>query len=391
MKQFRGDISTILLVASEVLQWISVTLDQYFDYKSITTNSVIRNIHLKCKFLLEALTIVASPLHIIYKIGTDMACKMKPMPMTESEKRITWLNLVRPSLFSSSNPNQIKPEAILNLRTKILAYQPEPVWPSLIQLLLSNNMQVAKTIMANLGQIVPGRDLEKPDYKLPKTISQGCEGYLCKYKCIGAADHTWSQAIGSSIIRIVMHGMRSQDSFIKLLEPLFKTMGEESWECLDMSHIWNLKKPIWFQSISHLMEPHILVAMDHILGKIESKRKLDKAEVRMDLRQTFEGIEDLLDIFPVQVFRLCLEIESKIKNEVRPIADSVLAQLIVSALYSLAVRIQQHLVETKGPRDKVDYMLAFAETLLNLHEEIKYLTHLQTLAVDIIRRDQGLR
>lgn len=384
-RQFKGDIHSILLISSEVLQWISVSVEQYFDFKSTMTmsNVVIRSIHLKCRMLIETLAVVASPLHVLYKITTDMARSMKPLALTEPEKRISWLNLVRPSLFTSSNPTKIKNEQILALRIKIMTYQPEPIWPSLVQLLLCSEMIVSQNIITNIGQLIPGTNDQ-----LPKTIHQGCEGCFCQNQCIGAADQTWSQAVGSSITRIVLQGMRSQDSLIKLFTPLFAAMNEEGLECLDRAQIWNLKKPIWFQGVCRLLEPHLLIAMDHVLVKIEAKRKLDKAEVRSDIRRTLEDVEDLMDILPVQIFRLSKEIETKAKaGNIRPIADSVLAQLIVSVLYGLVTRIQTSLNQSKASRDKMDYLLAFSEALLNLHEEVKFLQHLQNLATDLTKQN----
>ena len=383
-RQFKGDIHAILLISSEVLQWISVSIEQYFDFKSTMTmtNAVIRGIHLKCRMLIETLAVVASPLHVFYKVTTEMARSMKPLTLTEPEKRISWLNLVRPSLFTAINPPKIKKEQILALRTKILTYQPEPIWASLVQLLLSNEMRVSQNIMENIGQLVPSKN------QLPK-VHQGCGGCYCQNQCIGPADHTWSQAVGTSIIRIVWQGTQSQDSLIKLFTPLFESLNEEGWECLDMSQIWNLKKPIWFQGVCRLLEPHLLIAIDHVLIKIETKRKLDKAEVRSDIRRTLEDIEDLMEILPLPVFRLCQEIETKVVGNIRPIADSVLAQLIVTVLYGLIARIQHSLGQAKTSRDKTDYLLAFSEALLNLHDEVKFLQHLQNLALDLTKKNEN--
>ena len=50
----------------------------------------------------------------------------------------------------------IRQEAHITLMTKILAYQPEPIWPSIIQSLLSHGMKVSKLIILNFGAFVPG-------------------------------------------------------------------------------------------------------------------------------------------------------------------------------------------------------------------------------------------
>jgi hypothetical protein len=71
MRQFRGDVTTILFIASEALMWIAVTVDHLFDSLTIPISPLIRSIHVKCNKLLEAFCLVASPLHVLYKSAQE--------------------------------------------------------------------------------------------------------------------------------------------------------------------------------------------------------------------------------------------------------------------------------------------------------------------------------
>ena len=101
LRQFRGDISTMLLVASEVLMWISVNVDHMFDLRPIPINNIIRSIHIKCTKLVETMTLVVAPLHILYKVASDVSRPrvQRQSRMTESEKRTNWMHLFRYHLF----------------------------------------------------------------------------------------------------------------------------------------------------------------------------------------------------------------------------------------------------------------------------------------------------
>ena len=100
--------------------WISLSLDHFFDFSSVPLNSTIRNIHVKCSKLFEALSLVVAPLHILYKVTTELHKQTFPNQFSEKEKRIGWLRLVRPGLIDTDDPEKLKPDAHLALQAKLL-------------------------------------------------------------------------------------------------------------------------------------------------------------------------------------------------------------------------------------------------------------------------------
>ena len=123
-------------------------------------------------------------------------------------------------------------------------------------------MMISKMIVLNFGAFVPGKGSEAAGkMHLKPMTGASCKGFQCKGRCIGPADETWAQAVGSAVLRVVMQGIRSRDSLIHLLGGFFEKLSENSWEALNIDQIWNLKKPIWFQSIVHLIEPHLVPAL----------------------------------------------------------------------------------------------------------------------------------
>ena len=118
----------------------------------------------------------------------------------------TLISIIRSGLIHTHHLENIKQEAHITLMSKILSYQPEPSWPSIVQLLLSHEMKVAKLIILNFGAFVPGQVQNPTSTTILKPMSNGCKGFQCKKKCIGPADHTWPQAIGSGVVKIVLSG-----------------------------------------------------------------------------------------------------------------------------------------------------------------------------------------
>ncbi len=385
LRHFKGDVSTILLVASEVMMWIAVSLDQYFDLPSTPVNPVIRNIHTKCSKLFETLSLVVSPLHILYKVATDFQ-RHGVSSKTESEKRIGWLQMIRPGLMGLQHPDKMTPDAHLTLQAKLVAHQSEPMWPAIVMLLLSHKMKLSKLVLLNFGAFVPG---ENPTgSRQVKPMTQGCEGFQCQKKCIGPADEHWAQAVGSAIVRLVVQSINSRDCLIDLFQDFFEKLSTNSWECIDANQTWNMKRPIWLQAVIHLIEPHLIPALDAVLEKIESNKTIDKKDVRQDQRRIFENVLDVMELIPVPVLKLCAAIESKLPSYVQPTSGSVMVQMIICGIYNIVMKLQLPLTKIRAPRDKTDYLLAFGEALLNI--EMEELLEIKSIAAEIIKLDDSI-
>lgn len=75
----------------------------------------------------------------------------------------------------------------------------------------------------------------------------------------------WLKWAINKLLHIFFLGMRSHDSLIQLFDPLFEKLAASSWESVGMNHIWNPRRPIWFQSIIHLIEPHLVPVIQDLL------------------------------------------------------------------------------------------------------------------------------
>ena len=117
-------------------------------------------------------------------------------------------------------------------------------------------------------------------------------------------------------------GSRSQDSLIKLLNEFFEKLSPSSWESLDNNQTWNIKRPIWLQALIHMIEPHLVPVLHNIIEKLDSLAKLDKKDVKKDLKLVLTDVLDIIELIPVSILRLCVEIESRMPTYVKPLAGN---------------------------------------------------------------------
>ena len=148
-------------------------------------------------------------------------------------------------------------------------------------------MKVAKVLILNFGAFVPSQGQNSNSSRIIKPMSNGCKGFQCSNNCIGPADHTWPQAIGSGVVKIVLSGMRSNRSLIELFEPLFEKLAPSSWENVGFNHIWNSRRPIWFNSLIHLIEPHLTPLIKDLMVSIDSNRSWTLSQVTIGNFFTF--------------------------------------------------------------------------------------------------------
>ena len=94
--------------------------------RTLLSDQVVRSIHSKCRLLLEALTLIVSPLSVLYKTTLDVVKpkltstatpKLKP-----NEEMTLWLHLLRPTLYHSP---RLYFECCQNAQTEIMFVPPK--------------------------------------------------------------------------------------------------------------------------------------------------------------------------------------------------------------------------------------------------------------------------
>ena len=107
------------------------------------------------------------------------------------------------------------------------------------------------------------------------------------------------------------------------MNEFFEKLSPSSWESLDNNQTWNIKRPIWLQALIHMIEPHLVPVLHNIIEKLESLAKLDKKDVKKDLKTVLNDVLDIIELIPVPILRLCVEIESRMPSYVKPLAGKI--------------------------------------------------------------------
>ena len=87
------------------------------------------------------------------------------------------------------------------------------------------------------------------------------------------------------------------------------------------------------------------------------------------------------------ISRLCIDIEARLPKGIKPLAGSALVQFTICGLYSIIGRLQSTLTKARVPREKMDFVIAFAEALLSLTSSREDLIMIQTIATEILKLD----
>ena len=377
LPQYRGDITAILLIASEVLTFIAHSSGEMLGQSKPKPfgGQNVWNLHCKSRLLFNSLALVGSPLHALYKSALDcLKPKLKNAtlpPLENGDNNAIWLHMIRPGIFHTPNPELLSAESHLVILAKLAANQASPSWPLIVQVLLSHNMMVAKVILLHFGAFVPRTVQQtKPEQseEAPSTMIDGCKGFECRKKCIGPADVNWPQAVGSGVLKIILDGgIGGKDCLSLALENLFDRMSGSSWEAVNQTQLWNSRRPVWLQAIIHLVEPHTFPAVLELLDLVDSGRTWTLNQVQTAMKEVLTCLDEMIPIIPVPIIRLCMNnVQNRLPHGVEPLNNCVFTHILICALYDVNYRLQNVLQRENCPKEKVDFIIAFGEALVNL-------------------------
>ena len=85
-------------------------------------------------------------------------------------------------------------------------------------------------------------------------------------------------------------------------------------------------------------EPHVFPVMYELTDLMDSGKAWTLGHVTTAMKDVLGCLNDLVDIFPVSIIRLCQDIETRLPRNVRPLSNSVLVHVVVACLYSIISR-----------------------------------------------------
>ncbi|XP_064652487.1 uncharacterized protein KIAA0825-like isoform X2 [Lineus longissimus] len=253
-RQFRCDILSILLCASQLLLPGSNTSSRMMDASSEQTTHF--SIHNSCTSLVAAMAIVVSPLEFLYKTFKKGFSK-KRIGNEEREgvhgKPTDWLALIWPHLFQAgfSDLDDMQTTSALYLQLKLFSVQPEPNFPMMLQALLMKDFTLPIMI------------LTQPMGKLKRVRSQASSpskscGMAC---CLGEQCHSITKRQAENLfvpfVTILIKCSCSPDALGKVLLSVIGRSGD--WGLFEANSMpgKNSDIPLWLDAIHEALVPFI--------------------------------------------------------------------------------------------------------------------------------------
>ena len=79
------------------------------------------------------------------------------------------------------------------------------------------------------------------------------------------------------------------------------------------------------------------------------------------------SLVELVTVVPSPVLRVCInDIQNRLPSGVEPLSNSVIVHVMVSAVYGVVCKLQSVLKREKISKEKLDFVIAFGEALINL-------------------------
>jgi hypothetical protein len=119
------------------------------------------------------------------------------------------------------------------------------------------------------------------------------------------------QAVGSSVLYVVMHGNKNKEALTKVLSPVLSKLTPTAWSVLNKNIMWNLKRPVWLQGLIDLLEPYVQPVIDEMMDDVESGKSWTLAHVPEAVSRLLTGLSDIACLVPESFYevRLCKIVE----------------------------------------------------------------------------------
>ena len=103
------------------------------------------------------------------------------------------------------------------------------------------------------------------------------------------------------------------------------------------------------------------------------------------MKEVMTALIELVTVVPSCVLRVCMnDIQNRLPSGVEPLNNSVIVHVMISALYGIVCKLQSVLKREKVPKEKLDFVIAFGEALINLDTSAD-LTELNNAAKETLK------
>ncbi|KAL1117775.1 hypothetical protein AAG570_004090 [Ranatra chinensis] len=274
----------------------------------------VSHIHDKCHLLFGCLVFKGAPLSKLYKKffkGISNAECFEPIP---DGWIAPWFCSVSDDIdFHLKSVSDLGDKKAIALELSILNAQPSPSWGLLLKVLMMRQCWVATAMLEHL--------FDNP-CSIGTTEKNECAGFMCNGEC-----YLPSTDVEQALVHIIVAIGNAAEVKATLLGAL--ESRDTLWAAhLDRNQVWNQKLPGWLEA---LVEP-LAECLNPVVEIIERATK-EGASVEQQTALSIALLCRTTDCLPPGICQCSNLLEDIIPADCHPLADSVLIQLLVTALY----------------------------------------------------------
>ncbi|XP_067647757.1 uncharacterized protein [Eurosta solidaginis] len=378
-----ADISNILFCAAELLSFICESGEAYIGLQLPNQSAIIRDVHAKCRELFYCLLLRGAPLGVLSKLCRK---NIENMEMFSSRQGLpcAWILFASTHLFSTDKTFQwvtefgdLSARIAISLELKVILAFPEADWAYLLKVLLMRNAQVTGIILRHIFSHLPSlENFKNESYTFLSDCSEGkkCEAFLCRGECLDMSEHIKNHAdpIGQSNYQIALsltYILVAVGKAADIKSCLVKILDEcgAGWsDCLDKRQVWNQRRPPWLEAIMHFVYPVLNCIVDMLVNAVEAGASMYQA---MSLALTC--VSEMWDCISESLYKVIILIQDIIPVSTKPLADSVLIQIVFAALYTDLIRKAKN-YEKENKIEKASTCYSISEAICCIDEDDKH-------------------
>ncbi|CAH1127111.1 unnamed protein product [Ceutorhynchus assimilis] len=336
------DISNLLLCVAQLLPATCDSADEYVNVRSTGKNKILRDIHVKCQelylcFLFRGATL--DSLNKVFKKGLENNELFKP----KSSGPAAWITFSLPNIFKNSvtRITQLDQQKSLAIELMVLLAQPQPNWALLLKVLCGKKFKILQLLLQEFME-KSNVELKRPN---PKSVD--CGNLLCagdgSCKDVDTSLQTFSPAHYHDLImaatEVILYIGNDEEIKEFLVEVVMKYPG---WsKSFERTNLWNQIRFPWYEAIVNVASPILPLIGETVINALQTG-----ATMYQTMSLIIACLSQFWDMLDSALLRIATLFQDGIPSDVRPVSDSVLMHILVSALYSHLISMSEN-VSTK--------------------------------------------
>ncbi|XP_066248590.1 LOW QUALITY PROTEIN: uncharacterized protein KIAA0825 homolog [Euwallacea similis] len=407
------DVTNLLMCVAQLLPTICETAEELLGTQIEKIKSkILRDIHVKCQELYVCLLLRGASLDSLqkqYRNHLQVFKKSAVLFNPKANSPAGWLIFSLPDIFSNSQ----KPLHTLEL--VVLLAQPQPNWALLLkvplhpinklisnlyifQVLCKNNFKILHLMLKEFMEKFQG-EIQRNN---PKTSD--CGNFLCPGDGSCKDVETTTPTLNNyhyhelifSATEVLLHVADAEEIKNILLEIIVESVN---WaKCFERRNVWNQIRPPWYEAMLNIASPILSLIEENVINALQTGATMYQA-----MSLVIACLSQFWDMIDPSLLKISNLLQEIIPVDVTPVSNSVLMQILVSALYSSFIdtvpaaeeqrRLSRKSIDSSSRRTSTASLsssaIAAAEALCSIDEDNKHTDQIEEFLVQVNEAEEN--